>query len=220
MDAHRGNANSENARLNPFSEGKSVTGIGMDAVPGRSRQAVQRETVWSGIRTPSLDYCCLTKELGGWRFSGMLVARLQGGPLAARYEILVDETFKSRSLTIESMRVGKVTMRRVQFRGDKWLVDGKNRTDFRECTDVDIETSPVTNTIPIRRYRLKVGERVDLTVVWVRIPSLKVTPLKQSYERLGKREYRYRSASGFTAKVQVDDLGLVTRYGNIWKKVA
>ena len=110
--------------------------------------------------------------------------------------------------------------RRVEPRDDTWLVEGKNRADLCDCTDIDIEASPVTNTIPIRRYRLKMGERMDLTVLWLRIPTLKAIPLKQSYERLGEREYRYHSESGFTAKLQVDDLGLVTRYGNIWKKVA
>jgi uncharacterized protein len=150
----------------------------------------------------------------------MLVAKLQGIPLAARYEILVDKTFKTRRLAIEKMGDGEVIARKVEFRNGRWLVDGKNRSDLRDCTDVDIEATPVTNTIPIRRYGLTVEERVDLTVAWVRFPSLKVTQLKQSYERLGNREYRYRSASGFTAVLHVDDLGLVTRYGNIWREVA
>jgi uncharacterized protein len=182
--------------------------------------AVQREIVWSGVKFPSLDYCRLTKEAGGWRFSGMLVAKLQGSPIALRYEILVDKIFRTRSLTIEKTGPGKVVVKSVRFRQGNWLVDGKNRNDLRECTDVDIEATPVTNTLPIRRYELKVGDRVDLTVLWMRIPSLKVMPMKQSYERIGEREYRYRSASGFTAKLQVDDLGLVTYYGDIWRRVS
>ena len=184
-----------------------------------SRQAVQQEIVWSGLKAPSLDYCCLTKQTGGWRFSGMIVAKLQGSPLAARYEILVDNSFKTRSLTIEKMSHGEAFVKRVELRDDMWLVDGKNRSDLRECTDVDIEATPATNTLPIRRYGLEVGERVDLAVLWMRIPSLRVELLKQSYERTGEREYRYRSASGFTVKLEVDDSGLVTKYGNIWKQV-
>lgn len=192
----------------------------MDTVPASSQQEIQREIVWSGIGSPSLDYCCFSKQTGGWLFSGMLVAKLQGNSFGAHYELLVDETFETRSLGIEKIGVGKEIMTKVEFRDDKWIVDGKDRVDLRECTDIDIEASPVTNTIPIRRYGLKVGERVDLTVAWVRFPNLVVAPLKQSYERLGDREYRYRSASGFTALIQVDDLGFVTRYGDVWKEVA
>ncbi len=191
----------------------------MGPVQARSHQAVPREVVWSGITAPSLDYCCLTDEPKGWRFSGMLVAKPQGAPLAARYEVLVDKAFRVRSATVEKMSLGKVVVRRVESRGEQWLVDGKNRNDLRECTDVDIEATPATNTIPIKHYGLKVGDRVDLNAVWIRIPSLKVTPLKQAYERVGEREYRYLSPSGFTAELQVDSSGLVTSYGNVWKRV-
>ncbi len=150
----------------------------------------------------------------------MIVARFQNNPFGARYEILVDRVFKTRSLAVEKIGKGKSTRTKVDFRANNWLVDGQNRADLRQCIDVDIEASPITNTIPIRRTRLKVGERVDLTAAWVRFPSLEVTSLNQSYERLGTRKYLYWSASGFTAELEVDDFGLVTRYGGIWKAVA
>ncbi len=155
----------------------------------------------------------------GWRFSGILVARFQTSPFGARYEILVDRSFKTRSLAVEKVGMGKSTKTKVDFRGGAWFVDGRKRTDLRQCTDVDIEASPVTNTIPIRRNPLRVGERVDLTAAWARFPSLAVTPVKQSYERVGARKYLYRSTSGFTAELDVDDFGLVTRYDGIWKEI-
>ena len=154
----------------------------------------------------------------GWRFVGVMVAKFQTTSFGARYEILVDRAFKTRSLAVERMSSGRSSSTKVDFRDDAWFVDGRKRTDLRQCTDVDIEASPVTNTIPIRRTRLKIGERVDLTAAWVRLPSLEVTPLKQSYERLGPRKYLYRSASGFTAELEVDDFGLVIRYGGIWEE--
>jgi uncharacterized protein len=180
-------------------------------------QPVSREIVWTGIRNPSLDYCSVKREIGGWRFSGIMVGKFQRRTFGARYEILVDKSFKTRRLVVENVAMGKSTKTKVDFRQDVWFVDGRRRADLRQCTDVDLEASPVTNTIPIRRRPLKVGERVDLTAAWVRFPSLAVTSLKQSYERLSARKYRYRSASGFTAELEVDDFGLVTRYDDIWK---
>ena len=149
-----------------------------------------------------------------------MIAKLQGKPFGARYALLADETFQIRSCRIEKISPGNEKVKTVEFRDSKWIVDGKDRRDLRECTDLDLEASPVTNTIPIRRYKLKLGERADLDVAWVRFPSLRVTRLIQSYERIGDRKYRYRSASGFTAIVYVDNLGLVTRYGNVWKEAA
>jgi uncharacterized protein len=182
-------------------------------------QLVGREIVWKGTRNPSLDYCSVRKEKEGWRFVGIMVAKSQANPFGVRYEVLVDRTFKTRSLAVEKTSGGKSANIKVDFLDGIWLVDGQERTDLRQCSDVDIEASPVTNTIPIRRNHLKVGQRVDLTASWVRFPSLDVTSLKQSYERLGPRKYLYQSASGFTAEIEVDNFGLVTRYGGIWEEV-
>ncbi len=95
--------------------------------------------------------------------------------------------------------MGKSTKTKIDFRKGVWFVEGRKRTDLRQCTDIDIEASPVTNTIPIRRTALKVGECVDLTAAWMRFASLVVASLKQSYESLDARKYLYWSTSGFTA---------------------
>jgi len=182
--------------------------------------AVIREVVWGGLRTASLDYCTARKVTEGWRFDGMLIMKPRTGPFCVRYEILLDKKFKTRSLIVGKTESGLERRKKIESRRSVWHVDGRERSDLRECIDVDLEASPVTNTIPIRRTRLRVGQKVNLSVVWVRFPTLEVSPLKQSYERLTARKYMYRSASGFSAKLAVDDFGLVTRYGNIWKKIS
>jgi uncharacterized protein len=184
-----------------------------------SKKAIKREIVWRGIRTPSLDYCRVERDRAGWRFSGMIVAKFQNDPFGAHYEILVDKAFKTRTLTVEKTDASRTVRLEIELRNRVWMVDGKRRTNLGKCTDLDMEASPVTNTIPIRRTVMKIGERVDLTAAWVRFPSLRVEPLEQIYERIGARKYRYRSASGFSAELDVDSFGLVTRYGIIWKEV-
>ena len=116
-----------------------------------SKEKVVRNILWSGTKTSSLDYCCVKRETEGWHFSGMIVAKFQTHPFGAHYEILVDKTFKTRRLAIEKIDAGKATHMEIEFRDGIWTVDDKKRTDLRECTDVDIEASPITNTIPIRR---------------------------------------------------------------------
>jgi putative glycolipid-binding protein len=72
--------------------------------------SISREIVWTGIRNPSLDYCYVKEVIGGWNFSGIIVARLPAGPFGARYEILLDRSFKTRSLTVEKMTRGKTSL--------------------------------------------------------------------------------------------------------------
>ena len=87
------------------------------------------------------------------------------------------------------------------------------------CIDADLEWSPSTNTLPIRRLGLAVGESRAVTAAWLRFPSLQVQRIDQSYERLAENRYRYRSGL-FTADLAVDDDGIVLQYGVNWKAVA
>jgi hypothetical protein len=81
--------------------------------------------------------------------------------------------------------------------------------------------SPVTNTLPIRRLKLAVGEDALVTAAWVKFPELTVSPLRQRYARLAENLYRYDSLeSGFTAELMVDADGLVVEYGSIWRRIA
>ena len=63
------------------------------------------------------------------------------------------------------------------------------------------------------------GEGTDLVATWVEFPSLLVKELPQRYERLGERQWRYRSGT-FSAVLDVDEQGLVLDYADVWRAVA
>jgi hypothetical protein len=95
----------------------------------------------------------------------------------------------------------------------RWRVDGSPREDLEGCTDVDLGISPSTNTLPVRRLHLDVGQEASVPVAWVRFPHLQVAPGSQRYKRLDTHSWRY-SSEGFTARLAVDEDGLVVTYGN------
>jgi hypothetical protein len=75
--------------------------------------------------------------------------------------------------------------------------------------DVDFAISPITNTLPIRRLNLKVGESAESTAVWLRFPSLKPNRPKQRYIRVSDRFYRYEAPElSFQAQLEVDEAGI------------
>ena len=92
-------------------------------------------------------------------FTGMLIVKPKANPFGARYEILVDK-FKTRTLIVEKTESGLESCKKIQSRRGAWFVDARERNDLHECTDIDIQASPVTNTIPIKRTRLKVGQKI------------------------------------------------------------
>ena len=91
----------------------------------------------------------------------------------------------------------------------------------RGAVDVDLGWTPFTNTLPIRRLSLAVGQKSGpVTAAWVRFPDLGLEPLTQEYERTAARRYRYTSGGGsFAADLEVDDDGLVIDYSGIWTRV-
>ncbi len=75
----------------------------------------------------------------------------------------------------------------------QWRVNRSERPDLAGATDVDIGVTPATNTLPIRRFRLVVGESRDVLAAWIQIPSLSVMAAHQRYTRLTKDRYVYES---------------------------
>jgi hypothetical protein len=60
---------------------------------------------------------------------------------------------------------------------------------------------------------------VTTTVAWVRFPELTVQPDEKTYERLDDRRWMFRS-DDFAVELEVDEEGLVARYGHLWARIA
>jgi hypothetical protein len=101
--------------------------------------------------------------------------------------------------------------------------DGEARAlpQLEGCLDIDIWPTPFTNTFPIRRESMAVGERRVLAVAWIAAPELNVRAWRQAYTRLADRRYRFESLDddGFTAELVVDADGLVTEYDGLFRRV-
>jgi hypothetical protein len=85
--------------------------------------------------------------------------------------------------------------------------------------DVDLSFTPATNTLPIRRLDLRVGDQAEIEVAWLTWPDLDVRPVRQVYARLEENRYRYTQGD-FTAELVVDEQGLVLDYEGLWHAVA
>jgi len=137
----------------------------------------------------------------------------------ARYTIRVDEAWRTRQVEVELDNGGRTNLSLSTDSAGHWTRGGKRLSALDNCFDVDLEWSPSTNTLPIRRLAPSPGESKPVSAAWVRFPSLEVERLEQTYERLDDRRYRYRSGR-FTAELLVDDDGLVVQYGFNWKALA
>ena len=102
----------------------------------------------------------------------------------------------------------------------RWSLDGVERPDLDGCVDVDLGFSPSTNTLPIRRLGLGVGESAPVSAAWLRFPGFALERFDQVYTRLDESHYRYESGGGrFMRDLAVDEDGLVVEYPDFWTLV-
>jgi hypothetical protein len=134
-----------------------------------------------------------------------------GAPYWIEYSVGVDPDWRTRSVDVTC---NEVTIELTADGAGTWSVPG-----FGGCLDVDLGFTPATNTLPIRRLALAVGEAAGLDVAWLRFPELSLERLAQRYERLAEDRYRY-SSPGFQAELVVDADGLVLEYEGLWRAVA
>jgi hypothetical protein len=178
--------------------------------------------MWRRLDTPGLEHCRLTLEGTGPRLEGTVLLAEDGMPLRADYELDGSAEWETRVVLV-TLRHGS-TMRQLRLTVDgsrRWYRDGEELTGIRGCIDVDLSLTPSTNTLPICRLGLSVGEASDVTAAWIRFPELRVEPLSQRYTRRTERLYGYESAGGtFASELEVDELGLIVAYPPLWQRVA
>ncbi len=179
----------------------------------------RRWILWQGLIAPSIERFIASASDDGFELSGLILQAHQHTPYVVRYAIRVDGNWRTREVQVELEDGGRRILGLSADAAGHWSRDGRPLTDLDGCLDVDLEWSPSTNTLPIRRLALAIGETKAVTAAWIRFPSLEVERLDQSYERLDQHRYRYRSGQ-FTADLTVGDDSLALQYGANWRGVA
>ena len=181
---------------------------------------MNRVLLWQRVDTVGVEYA----ELGGepLRLQGEVVAVEDGIPFAVSYRVECDDTGVTARAHLQVRRSGaRDELTLLRGPAGEWTADGRSLPELRGFADVDLSVTPSTNTPPIRRLGLGVGQAAELTAVWVRLPSLEVVPLRQVYRRTAASIYAYDAPDlQFRAQLELDDDGVVRRYGNLWRLVS
>jgi uncharacterized protein len=155
-------------------------------------------------------------------------------PYTCRYELQTDPSWTTTRFEVSAEGPGWARTVRLELAAGRWRVTTSEQGNLDAALtaaghagaglpgtedpdllygafDVDLGGSPLTNTLPIRRLDLQVGEPVTILAAWVQLPSLAVIPNEQTYTLLGPGKVRYSSGT-FAADLDVDDDGYVTHY--------
>jgi hypothetical protein len=104
--------------------------------------------------------------------------------------------------------------------GQSWKRNGRRGMPrLYGCADVDVVATAATNTFPIRRLSLKVGQAKTIPVAWIDVPSLRVRRIEQTYRRVAKDVYEYSTATFGPARLTVDEDGIVIDYEGFAERI-
>jgi hypothetical protein len=178
-----------------------------------------------GLRD-GFEVVVLRPHHGGYVLDGSTTAVQDGGPWAVSYRIEVDATWATRRAEVSAHSpAGRRAIGLQRAADGRWLVDGTALRGFEDCLDVDLESSALTNALPVHRLGLEVGETASAPAVFVRAPELAVERLEQSYTRRDDepagQSFDYAAPRfDFRCRLGYDRHGLVLSYPGLATRVA
>jgi hypothetical protein len=166
-----------------------------------------------------------TPEPGGWRIQGSTAAVEAGQPWTVRYLVVVTDGWRTQHAEVSSLSPSGP--HRVSLDHDgagTWWVDGEEAPHLAGCMDVDLESSALTNALPVRRLALSVSQSAEAPAAYVRALDLGVERLEQRYRRIADgldgQRYEYEApALSFRCELAYGPDGLVTVYPGLATRV-
>ena len=170
---------------------------------------------WRRLDREGFELARIYQTAGGWRLEGW--CRLvddEERMCSLDYAITCDAGWRTRELRLSGRLGPDLCGLTLTADGEgTWTRDGRPCPEVDGCLDIDLEFSPATNLLPLRRLELAAGgPAVPVRAAWLRFPSLELEPLDQTYQRQSEHRVLYTSATGFSAELDVDAEGFVLRY--------
>ena len=178
--------------------------------------------LWRRLDIPGHEVAEQLQTAHGWQLRGVAVFAHEELPCRLEYDIRCDQSWQTELLTL-SGNVGEkaIAMELLRNPAGEWSMHGSKVWELTDCDDIDLNFSPSTNMLPIRRLGLAVGENARVRAAWVRFPSFELEVLEQTYSRIASETYRYESANGkFRRDLAVDAAGFVLEYPDFWRAEA
>jgi hypothetical protein len=175
--------------------------------------------IWRRLDCPGHESALLFSNDSSWHLQGTAVFLYNQHACRLDYQIICDSQWHTRSAHVAGWIGNRVIEKKLVVGPDQhWLLNDENSPQVAGCVDLDLNFSPSTNLLPIRRLGLSVGDEQVVRAAWLRFPGFELEPLTQTYRRSEKNIYRYESAGGeFVRKLSVDDEGFVTKYPDFWE---
>lgn len=175
---------------------------------------------WRRLDVFGREHSRIQQVPSGWRLEGKVEVSESGVSARLDYVVECDPTWLTRSALVYGEADGRPVRFALSADGaGNWTADDQVLSAVSGALDIDLGFTPATNTLPIRRLALQVGESANVRCAWLRFPELRLEALDQTYTREAERVYRYAAnvdGEPFTARLDTDAYGRVIHYEGLW----
>lgn len=171
------------------------------------------DTAWASLDTGATTLTASGRALG-----------LRPRPYWIAYELESDPEYATRRMWVEARTEAGTSTLELLRSGGHWTVNGAPRPDLDAAFDCDLAACPLTNTMPILRHGLHLGQGDrSLVMAFIQVPGLRVIRSEQRYRHLYRNAdrtavVRYRSG-GFEDDLTIDPDGFVINYPKLGRRL-
>ena len=180
---------------------------------------IDRIVRWRHLDGEGLQQFTFAPAGSGLDATGVIVGADDDGAFAGWLHLFVDAGWNVTRLAVHHTADQRLALR--ASAPGRWTDErGLPLSLFDGCVDIDISTTPFTNTLPIRRMPWQAGQSRELDMLYIPFDTLAPRRDRQRYTCLKAGCFRYEGlATGFTAEITVDEDGLVVDYSGLFRRI-
>jgi hypothetical protein len=173
----------------------------------------EKTMLWRRLDTTGLETVRIYPDNEGWILDGAAIFVHEGKACRLEYLIECGDDWTTVLVSIDGWAGDEAIDIQIDAEEDgTWHLNGEEIDAVAGCVDIDLNFSPVTNLLPLKRLDIAVGESQPVRAAWLKFPSFELEPLEQTYTRLDETTVRYESGGKFVSELKINDDGLVIEY--------
>src|SRR6186713_3301172 len=127
---------------------------------------MQTNLLWTGIAYHSLENCLVNPVDDGVEISSTIVGTYDEIIYHVEYHLKLNSSWETTFFEIECRHSDRGIHLLFESTGaGTWMTNGNVLPEFEGCIDIDIPITPFTNSLPINRLNLQVGEEQEIQVL-------------------------------------------------------
>lgn len=187
-------------------------------VDSRKKLLLNQEITWENIEHSGSENLQLIRKGFSVFANGTVRVKSVDGPYQLTYQLELDNQWRTKKV---DLTIGDRNLTIWSNGEGAWRSKTGPLPELDSAIDVDIEATPFSNSLPINRNDWIPNQTREFDMVYIAVPFLEYTKLKQSYTYKGTdgpyRVFHYKCRD-YETIITVDSEGLVVDYPKVFER--